>query len=62
MAVNQEIALQSMDPRLRTGRTTHPLGSSTLVGVDDEKKRESAPVHGIGVTRDWQLESTKGMP
>lgn len=63
MAVNQEVVLANMDPRLQAkdggkGQVIQPFGSSAQVGVDDEQV--GGGLHqGTGVTREWRLESTK---
>ena len=54
MAVNQDIALASLDPRTMSSRDGQRLGVSTIVVKD--KQRDD--VHdGIAVRRDWRLDS-----
>lgn len=59
MAVNQDAALASLDPRLQGkgggGAHAQPLGSSARAGVNEEK--HNIPENGIGVERQWDLES-----
>ena len=65
MAIDQDVALASLDPRSRAqdlGQSqTERLGTSALAEVDVEKKHD-VPDRGIGVSHGWKLESSeKGM-
>ena len=60
MAINQDVAVANLDPRMQAkdlghGRTKR-MGTSTQAMAGDEHPAE-APVQGIGVSRDWRLES-----
>ena len=57
MAVNQDIALANLDPRAQVG--LGPMGTSTHAVADE--RQGSVPDQGIGVSRDWRLESQEAV-
>ena len=66
MAINQDVALANLDPRLQAkdpgnGSTMQSLGSSAQAGFDEEK-RDGVPHQGIGVRREFELKSTRDRP
>ena len=62
MAVNQDAALANLDPRVRArddGKgQTRRMGTSTEAVAD--QPTSNAPGEGIGVSRDYRLESERG--
>lgn len=59
MAVDQDIALANLDPRTRTreaGQGAKRMGMSSIA-VADEQRSGNVPDQGIGVLRDWRLDS-----
>lgn len=55
MVVDQGAALANLDPRVKSNAV-----SSTAHASVDDKKRQGAPDQGIGVQKEWRLESTSG--
>lgn len=61
--VDQEIALANLDPRTRTqdsvgpGKKHKKMGSSTIATVNKAPPPGNVPDHGIGISRDWSLNS-----
>ena len=60
MALDQDVALANLDPRTRAYSGSRQgegkrLGFSSSAVADEQ--RSDVPDRGIGVTRDWRLES-----
>ena len=59
MAVNQDAAVANLDPRVRTNDgQTKKMGTSSQAIASDSQ--DGTPGEGIGVSRDWRLESEHG--